>query len=118
MFRDDTSYAPLDLYEYEHAPGKYCLMLSDNQMVDLMSVFDEHGRYGNGYGWADVALQAMRVYAPEIEEKVELDPEAGTFAASSTDLAALKKLATLLHQAFHDHAKLGELVEEAPFEFD
>lgn len=118
MVEDDKTYAPFHLFEYEHEPGSYCLILSDTDMLDVMDVFEEHGRYGNGYGWADVALQAMREGDAELEARVELDPEAGTFVAFGKDLDALERLRTLLHGAFHDHASLGKLVAAAPFEWD
>lgn len=118
MLNDRETYAPLILFEYDDNPGNYCLLLSDNHMVDVMDVFEENGRYGNGYGWADVALCAMRENAPELEERMGIDPEAGMFVAYGEDLEALQKLGELLRDAFHDKAKLAHLAANAPWEYD
>ena len=115
---DETSYAPFRLFEYDHAPGKYCLLLPDSRMDPTFEVFETNGREGGGYGWADVALQVMRTRAPELEARLGLDPEAGMFVAYGTDLAALRELGELLRAAFHDHAALAALVRDAPYEYD
>jgi len=118
MLEDRESYRPLVLFEYDHEPGSYCLMLSDGDMLEVMDVFEAGGRYGNGYAWSDVALQAMRAGAPDLERRVSMDPEAGTFVASGRDLEALRALGALLHAAFHDRERLRALVTAAPFEWD
>ncbi len=118
MFDDRTSYAPLVLFEYDHKPGHYCLMLTDNHMVDVLDVFEANGREANGYGWADVALGVIRAEAPELEARMGMDPEAGMYVAYGEDLDALKALGALLHGAFHDHARLAALVKQAPWEYD
>lgn len=33
MNRDDSSYRPFVLFEYDYKPGTHCLMLSDDRMV-------------------------------------------------------------------------------------
>jgi hypothetical protein len=116
--KDDKTYAPLVLFEYDHKPGHYCLMLTDNHMVDVMDVFEENGRYGNGYGWTDVAVAAIRQEAPAIEGKVDFDPEAGMFVAFGEDLDALQQLGRILSGAFADKEQLGPLVASAPYEWD
>lgn len=119
LFEDSKTFAPFVLMEYDHEPGTYTLLLTDDHMVmGADRVFEAHDRLGNGYAWSDVALQAMRTSQPELEAKVEMDPEAGMFAAYGPDLEALKALAGLLHTAFHDHAVLGPLVAAAPYEYD
>lgn len=115
---DKTTYAPLVLFEYDHDPGNYCLMLSDSKMVEVIDVFQANGREGGGYAWTDVAVQAIRTHSPELESKMGFDPEAGTFVAYGEDLEALKELGKLLSDAFADEAKLGELVAAAPWEWD
>ena len=118
MFVDKETYAPLALFEYDHNPGNYCLMLTDSRMVDVMEVFQANGREGGGYAWADLALGVIRSDAPELESKMGMDPEAGMFVAYGEDLDALKQLGTLLHAAFHDPARLAVLVKQAPWEYD
>ena len=118
MLDDRTTYAPLVLIEYDDTPGRFCLMMSDVAMVRVNHVFEAHGRYGNGYGWADVALQAMRTRDPGLEARVELDAEAGGLYVQSTDLDALTALGQILRDAFHDPAVLGPLVAAAPYEWN
>jgi hypothetical protein len=116
---DSGALAPLTLFEYDHAPGSFCLMLSDRDMVAATEVFEEHGYEGGGYSWAGVARSAVRAHAPEIAEHVAFDPEAGTFVAYGGDLAALRHLGALLHRAFHDRATLTDLIRSGdPAWFD
>lgn len=119
MYEERSAYAPFVLFEYDHKPGNFCLMLSDQHMVDGPdAVFEQNGRYGNGYGWADVALAAMRTQSPALESRLGMDPEAGMFVAYGSDLEALQALAVLLHAALQDPQKLAELVKAAPYEYD
>ena len=120
MANTENDHAPFVLFEYDHRPGTFCLMLSDTHMVvgGVDAVFEQSGRYGNGYGWADVALGVIRTRAPELERRLDMDPEAGTFVAYGKDLEALKHLASLLHAAYHDHQRLAALVRTAPYEYD
>ena len=118
MLDERTRYAPLILFEYDHDPGKYCLMLSDDHMIEHEELFGSHGREPNGSGWADVALQVIRTRAPALEGRLGMDPEAGTFVAYGSDLEALEQLGALLHEAFHDPGVLGPLVKDAPWEYD
>lgn len=118
MVRNDHTYEPFVLFEYRHKPGTFGLMLSDDRMIEVVDVFEEHGREGNGYAWSDVAIQAVRKHAPDLEGRFQVDPEAGTFAAFGEDREVLKELGALLQEAFYDPAKLGELVAAAPYEWD
>lgn len=104
---------PLRLFEYDHAPGTWCLILGDDEMVKVMDVFDEQDRYGNGYNWEAVARQAVRAYAPELEGLFDYDPEAGMFVAFGGDRAALQRLGELLAQALADREFLEELIRDA-----
>ena len=107
---DSGALAPLTLFEYDHAPGSFCLVLSDRDMIAATEVFEEHGYSGGGHGWAGVARSAVRTHAPEIAERVALDPQAGTFVAYGGDVAALRRLGALLHGALHDRATLTDLI--------
>ena len=118
MLSDDTTYAPLQLFEYDHNPGNYCLMLSDSKMGATWEVFEANGREGHGYGWTDVALGLIRAGSPELEARVGFDPEAGMFVAYGDDLEALRAVGAILRDVFHDHARLAEAVKAAPWEYD
>lgn len=108
---DRETFAPLVFFEYDHKPGTYCLMFSDDKMIPVTDVFEECGYQGGGYDWAGVARSAVATRAPELAERVSYDPEAGMFVAYGEDAEALKKLGTLLREAFHDRALLKELIE-------
>lgn len=118
MFEDSTSYAPFKLFEYDHNPGNFCLMISDHGLGAFESAFAEGGREPNGYGCTDVALQLLRTHAPELEEQVGFDPEAGMFVAYGSDLASLQKLGAILIANFRDTPKLIAAVKAAPYEYD
>ena len=108
---DRETFAPLLFFEYDHEPGTYCLMLSDNHMIDVEDVFDECGQYGNGYGWQGVARSAVHVRNPDLAARLQYDCEAGTFAANSADVDALKELGAFLREAFHDRTVLKGFIE-------
>ncbi|GIG89404.1 immunity 51 family protein [Plantactinospora endophytica] len=113
MTDTDNSFSPLRFFEYDHDPGNYCLMLSDMRMVDVSDVFEAAGHLGNGYDWTGVARSVVRSDAPDLADRFGYDPEAGTFVAYGTDPAALRQLGGLLQGAFHDRAKLAELIRSA-----
>ncbi|MDH6133618.1 hypothetical protein P3T37_003014 [Kitasatospora sp. MAA4] len=110
MDTDRTTYAPLTLIEYDHDPGSYGLLLTDDAMVAVADEFEARGRRSNGYGWESVARSAVDAYAPEIGERLTYDCEAGMFVARSNDFEALRLLGVLVSTAFHDRARLGELL--------
>jgi hypothetical protein len=119
LYEERVTYAPLVVFEYDHKPGDYCVMLSDSHMGgEQAATFEANGRSSDGYGWTDLALQVVRSQQPELESKLGFDPEAGMFVAYGTDLEALKALATRLHAAFHDLPALGVLVKNAPWDYD
>ncbi|MDT0308926.1 immunity 51 family protein [Streptomyces sp. DSM 44917] len=103
-------FAPLIFFEYEHRPGSYCLLLSDAHMVEADGIFTECGQSGHGYGWTGVARSAVRSRAPDLEGRFGYDPEAGTFVAYGEDPEALRRLGSLLRDAFHDPGLLRDLI--------
>jgi|SRR5690606_4432591 len=113
MYDEREIYAPLVLFEYDHNPGNYCLMLSDSHMVDVIDVFEERGHEGGGYDWEAVARQIVRAEAPGLAQRVDFDPEAGMFVAFGSDLEALQLLGRHMHEAFHNRDLLVQWVEGA-----
>jgi len=85
MTESRDRYAPFVLFEHDHDPGKYCLMLTDGNMLSHAEAFQRNDREPNGYAWADVALGVIRAHAPSLEGRLEMDPEAGTFVAYGRD---------------------------------
>ncbi|MET7638140.1 immunity 51 family protein [Streptomyces sp. NPDC005438] len=108
---DRETFQPLVFFEYDHKPGHYCLMLTEDAMFAVADVFEERGYECNGYAWAGVARSAVRARAPELEDRFGCDPEAGMFVAYGEDAEALRALGTLLREAFEDRAVLRGFVE-------
>ncbi|MCX4094744.1 immunity 51 family protein [Nocardia sp. alder85J] len=116
---DRETFAPLVFFEYDHKPGHYCLMLSDDHMLATEAVFTEFGYDGGGYGWAGVARSAVTMRAPELAERVGYDPEAGMFVAYGEDAEALRRLGVLLQEAHRDSVVLtGFIAAGDPGWFD
>ncbi|MEU1432385.1 immunity 51 family protein [Nocardia sp. NPDC005746] len=107
---DRETFAPLVFFEYDHKPGHYCLMLSDNHMLSAEAVFAEFGYDGGGYGWAGVARSAVAMRAPELAERLNYDPEAGMFVAYGDDAEALQRLGALLQEAHRDSTVLSGFI--------
>lgn len=117
MYDEREAYAPLMLFEYDHNPGHYCLMLSDAHMVDVSGPFEAAGYEGGGYDWNGVALQAGREAG--LAGRFGTDPEAGSFVAYGSDLEALQQLGTALQAAHADPKRLAALIAAAdPDDFD
>lgn len=114
---DRESFAPLVFLEYDHKPGSYCLLLTDDHMLSVEDVFTAAGRDNGGYGWEAVARSAVRSRAPHLDGRFGYDPEAGMFVAYGEDAAALRELGALLCAAFGDRATLRELIDAADEEW-
>ncbi|MFJ1758161.1 immunity 51 family protein [Kitasatospora sp. NPDC088134] len=110
---DRETYAPLVFFEYDHRPGSYCLMLTDDRMTEVDEVFEAAGQPNGGYGWEAVARSAVQNRAPHLEGRFSYDPEAGMFVAYGDDPAALRELGALLSGAFADRPALRELIDAA-----
>jgi hypothetical protein len=103
----------ITMFEYPHDPGKYCLLMADAAWEDTLDVFEECGAYGNGYGWEGFARQAFRAYVPDVADRIDFDPEGGTFVAESTNPDALRQLGHVLQASVRDHRLLAELIQGA-----
>jgi Immunity protein 51 len=114
LFSDKTTYSPFTLFEYDHSPGNYCLMLSDSHMLAVIDLFEAAGRSGHGYDWETICKQLVRTRAPKLQKSFRTDPEAGMFVAYGPDLEALKELGGLMHEAFHSKTLLSKLIADAP----
>ncbi|MER6914847.1 immunity 51 family protein [Streptomyces sp. NPDC000594] len=108
---DREDLAPLHLFEYDHQPGSYCLMLTDDAMVATQEIFTALGYDGCGYGWAGVARSVLHHRAPELAGRMGFDPEAGMFVAYGDDPEALRLLGVHLRRALTDREALRELIE-------
>ncbi len=109
---DKTSYAPFILFDDDELRS---LILSDEPMLSRCAIFEERaaeGWSGNGDDWGSIARVIVAEQLPEFEDDLELDPEAGMFSASGSR-AALEKLGAALAAAFHDDARLRDLLSRA-----
>src|SRR5262245_28128915 len=113
LFDDRATFAPFVVLEYESSPGYYGLILFDGEMEEVEDVFEDQGAEGNGHGWEGLAESLVKSRMPEATDRLDFNSEAGTFAVNSRDLDALRRLAAILHQAFHDRVQLGQMIREA-----
>ncbi len=109
---------PLKLVETK--PGWFSLLLdAGDTAVD--GLVEELGHEPNGFFWEGVAQFLIGEEAPELDGRVELDPEAGMFCAYGNDRAALERLGTLMAAVANDEEGMRNLLEAAEengFEFD
>ncbi len=104
---DKATYAPL---VFDRSDG--CSLTLYLEEVDAtMGVFEASGKYGNGHSWDGVARSAVREDARELVDKIEFDSEGSMFCAYARDEAALRRLAELLRDAVHDHARLRRYLD-------
>lgn len=101
-------------------PGTHMLVL-DAGTTAVDDVVDELGHTPNGYFWEGAAQLLVATEAPDLDGRFEYDPEADTFVAHGTDLAALERLGALISAVANDPGRLRRLValaEQRGFEFD
>ncbi|MBB5868937.1 hypothetical protein F4553_002316 [Allocatelliglobosispora scoriae] len=116
---DTTGLDPLKLFEYDHKPGHFSLLLTDSSMIASTEAFEAAGFEGGGYSWAGVAKTAIEVHAPHLDGRMGFDPEAGMFVAYGTDPEALRELGLLLRRALGEPEFLAELIAAGdPAAFD
>ncbi|WP_166388123.1 Imm51 family immunity protein [Catellatospora methionotrophica] len=109
---------PLTLMETD--PGEFSLLL-DTGGLAVDDLIQELGHEPNGYFWEGIAELIVANEAPELDGRVDYDPEAGMFCARSQDRAALEDLGARMSVAATDPGRLRELVALAVatgFEFD
>jgi hypothetical protein len=102
--------APVTLFEYDHQPGTYCLLLSDRHMVEADEVFRTCGRSNGGYGWDGVARSVLEHRLPDLRDQMPLDPVAGMCVAYGDDKSSLHTLGVVLRDALHNPQLLRELI--------
>ncbi len=106
-----TSNHPFEMFEGEDAS----LQLKEDAMLARQHIFLERadeGWEGNGYDWASIATVVIREQMPETLSAIELDPEAGRFAAYGP-LEALTRLGESLAVVYADEAALRDLLGRA-----
>ncbi|MCC0097628.1 immunity 51 family protein [Streptomyces flavotricini] len=108
---DASTLAPFHLDEGSETDRSHCLYLFE--MDQVADVFEEHGAESNGHGWEGLAESLVHSHMPERADQLHFGSEGDTFAATSTDLTALTKLAILLHCAFHNRGLLSHYIQTA-----
>jgi hypothetical protein len=105
--------APFELFESKAQPGTWCLRLLEDDMVDVMDVFDDHAQYGNGFAWNAIAKQIVRTYATTLRGRFHTDPDAVIWLAYGSDRHALVELGVRMAEAYHHRPLLSELIAGA-----
>jgi len=136
----EGSLAPFSLFLYHRDPPGYALELLPAARGAVEEVFTQRHQTGSENDWFTVAGLVTRTEAPDIFEKLgsvefggssrfefanygfdyavgEFDP---TFAvtAGEEDLGDLIRLGVLLHNLYHDHSRLAELIQSDPDAFE
>lgn len=108
----DAAIAPFKRVEHGTSVS---VILADTDMLPVAHVFEERadeGWQGNGYDWASIARVLLGEDLSDLADTVGLDPEAGMFAAYG-DGEAVMRLAEAMHAAYHDEARLRDLLARA-----
>jgi hypothetical protein len=103
----------------ETSPGNFSLLLSDFDKIAVAEIVEELDHEPGGYFWEGVAKTLVRTSAPELEDQLSFDSEAGMFCAYGQNEAALRKLGELMELLFDDEDRMRALMEDAdPDDFD
>jgi len=110
---DHETYAPFLLREAE---GEASLILGQDAFGAKEHIFAERageGWSGNGYDWNSVIQVLVAEQLDEtVADKLDYDPEAGTFAAYGPR-TELEQLAAVAAATYHDDAKLHDALSRA-----
>jgi hypothetical protein len=108
---DSDDVSPFRLLSYPGGRG-YGLMLSEPaiEVGPAVAVLEAAGHHSNGYVWAGIARALIAKHMPDRVDAIDLDPEAGMFAARSDDAEVLTQLGRLMAGAYRDPETLRELV--------
>ena len=82
----------------------------------LQTVFDtraEEGFIGNGYDWGSLAQVFLDEKCPDLQKKIDFDPEADMFCAYSDDKDALSDFILRFKRACEDNAIILDLFSRA-----
>ncbi len=108
---DKSIYAPFILKTGLHPS----LSMSDKDMSLRESVFEERkdeGWSGNGYDWTSIAPVIIGEKLPDLEGRLQFDPEAGMFSAIGP-IEALEHLGAEMKRVFDDENLLRNVLSHA-----
>ncbi|MCA0269546.1 MAG: immunity 51 family protein [Bacteroidetes bacterium] len=107
--------SPLAPFRWVEHATSVSVLLADTDMLARVHIFEERadeGWEGFGYDWASVARVILDEDLADIADRIGLDPEAGMFAAYG-EADAVERLAQALHVAYHDEARLRDVLSRA-----
>ena len=109
---------PLTLIET--GDSQYSLLL-DAGMTAVDAIIEASGHEPNGYFWEGIASVLCETEAPGLNERFELDSEAGMFCAFGPDRASLEALGNMMSRVASESDQLQAVMAKAAeigFEFD
>uniref|UniRef100_UPI003F49980B Imm51 family immunity protein n=1 Tax=Nonomuraea sp. CA-252377 TaxID=3240003 RepID=UPI003F49980B len=121
----ESPFVPFSLFLYAVDPPCYVLELDERAVAAAADVFTAQGLTGSAAHWCTVASQAAKATAPDVADQLESGRlEFGSWAgddhglwnnyfavlAHEADLGELRRLGALLHDLYHDRARLSELI--------
>lgn len=90
-----------------------CLDVGDEYLQEVFDTRYEEGFIGNGYDWSSLAQAFLNEKCPELQEKIDFDPEADMFCAYSKDKDALADFISGFQKACEDRALILDLFGKA-----
>lgn len=109
--------ATLTRPEPEAGDDQGCLTIQAGACLkEVFATRTDEGAEGSGYDWASLTRVLIDERAPELADRVELDPDAQELLVFSTDMEALKKLKILLEQLVDSPKDARALFSKAELE--
>lgn len=97
----------------EAVPGTWSLLLKESDVAGMFDVVESLGHTPNGYFWEGVAKTLVRQAAPELEEVLDYDSEAGMFCACASAKAPLARLGELMAPVVTSAERLRKIMASA-----
>jgi tetratricopeptide (TPR) repeat protein len=112
VWAEEDELAPFTLVSHDN--GSVSLILSvGGYKNDIFEARAEEGFEGNGYDWASLAAVFLEEKMPELAATIHFDPEAGMFAAYTSDKEAMASFAKGFKQACENDALIRDLFSRA-----
>ncbi|WP_141503008.1 Imm51 family immunity protein [Paenibacillus luteus] len=109
---NDEELAPFKLVSHDN--GSLSLILSvGSYKSHIFEARADEGFEGNGYDWASLAAVFLDEKMPELVSIINFDPEAGMFAAYTSNQEAMVSFAAAFKEACENDALIGDLFSRA-----
>jgi len=90
-----------------------CLTVDDEYLQDVFDARAEEGFIGNGYDWGSLAQVFLDEICPDMQGKINFDPEADMFCAYSKDKEVLANFILQFKKTCEDKSSILDLFSRA-----